>query len=103
MSTAERQDYKLIKESRMKRIAAGSGCSIEAVKEFLAKFKQMEQMMGGMSAMMNGGGFPGMPGMGPKKGFRQDPNAMPDLMGMGGAGGKEKKKGSKGPWGKGYF
>ena len=102
MSTAERQDYKLIKESRMKRIAAGSGCTEEAVKEFLAKFKQMEQMMGGMSAMMNGGGFPGMPGMGPKKGFRQDPNAMPDLLGMSGAG-KEKKKGSKGPWGKGYF
>ena len=46
---------------------------------------------------------PGMPGMGPKKGFRQDPNAMPDFMGMGGAGGKEKKKGGKGPWGKGYF
>ena len=103
MSKAERQDYKLIKESRMKRIASGSGCSEQAVKEFLAKFKQMEQMMGGMSAMMNGGGFPGMPGMGPKKGFRKDPNAMPDLMGMGGMDGKEKKKGSKGPWGKGYF
>ena len=103
MTKAERQDYKLIKESRMKRIAAGSGCTQDAVNDFLKKFKQMEQMMGGMAAMMNGGGFPGMPGMGPKKGFRQDPNAMPDFMGLGGAGGKEKKKGSKGPWGKGYF
>lgn len=100
MTKAERQDYKVIKESRMKRIAAGSGCTEQAVKDFLGKFKQMEQMMGGMAAMMNGGGFPGMPGMGPKKGFRQDPNAMPDMFGMGG---KEKKKGSKGPWGKGYF
>lgn len=103
MTKAERQDYKVIKESRMKRIAAGSGCTEQAVKDFLGKFKQMEQMMGGMAAMMNGGGFPGMPGMpgmGPKKGFRQDPNAMPDLLGMGG---KEKKKGGKGPWGKGYF
>lgn len=103
MSKAERQDYKIIKESRIKRIATGSGCTEQNVKEFLGKFKQMEQMMGGMSSMMNGGGFPGMPGMGPKKGFRQDPNAMPNFPGMEGLGGKEKKKGSKGPWGKGYF
>jgi signal recognition particle subunit SRP54 len=103
MSKAERQDYKIIKESRIKRIAQGSGCTEQNVKEFLGKFKQMEQMMGGMSAMMKGGGFPGMPGMGPKKGFRQDPNAMPNFPGMEGLGGKEKKKGSKGPWGKGYF
>lgn len=106
MTTAERQDYKIIKESRLKRIATGSGCTEQNVKEFLGKFKQMEQMMGGMSAMMNGGGFPsmpGFPGMGPKKGFRQDPNAMSGFPGMDGVGGKEKKKGSKGPWGKGYF
>lgn len=100
MTAQERQDYKIVKESRLKRIARGSGCTEEAVKDFLGKFKQMEQMMGGMAAMMNGGGFPGMPGMGQKKGFRQDPNAMPQFPGMGG---KEKKKGSKGPWGKGYF
>ncbi len=103
MTKQERQDYKIIKESRMKRIASGSGTTEQHVKDFLGKFKQMEQMMGGMSAMMNGGGFPGMPGMpgmGAKKGFRQDPNAMPQFPGMGG---KEKKKGGKGPWGKGYF
>ena len=103
MTKQERQDYKIIKESRMKRIATGSGCTEQAVKDFLGKFKQMEQMMGGMSAMMNGGGFPGMPGMGQKKGFRTDPNAMPQFPGMPGAGGKDKKKGGKGPWGKGYF
>ena len=103
MTKQERQDYKIIKESRMKRIATGSGCTEQAVKDFLGKFKQMEQMMGGMSAMMNGGGFPGMPGMGQKKGFRTNPNAMPQFSGMPGAGGKDKKKGGKGPWGKGYF
>ncbi len=103
MTKQERQDYKIIKESRMKRIATGSGCTEQAVKDFLGKFKQMEQMMGGMSAMMNGGGFPGMPGMGQKKGFRTDPNAMPQFPGMPGVGGKDKKKGGKGPWGKGYF
>lgn len=102
MTKQERQDYKIIKESRLRRIALGSGNSEQSVKEFLGKFKQMEQMMGGLSAMMNGGGFPGMPGlpgMGPKKGFRQDPNAMNPFEGMA----KEKKKGGKGPWGKGYF
>lgn len=99
MTKAERQDYKIIKESRLKRIASGSGCSIEQVKDFLGKFKQMEQMMGGLSSMMNGGGFPGMPG-GQKKGFRQDPNAVNPFAGMDG---KQKKKGSKSPWGKGYF
>ena len=102
MTKQERQDYKIIKESRLKRIAIGSGCTEQAVKDFLGKFKQMEQMMGGMAAMMNGGGFPGMPGlpgMGAKKGFRQDPNAVNPFGDMG----KDKKKGSKGPWGKGYF
>jgi signal recognition particle subunit SRP54 len=99
MTKQERQDYKIVKESRLKRIASGSGTTEQAVKDFFSKFKQMEQMMAGMAGMMNGGGFPGMPGMGQKKGFRADPNAM-QLPGMGG---KEKKKGGKGPWGKGYF
>ncbi|MBC7427330.1 MAG: signal recognition particle protein [Bacteriovorax sp.] len=100
MTTKERQDYKIVGDRRLKRIAQGSGTTDQQVKDFLGKFKQMEQMMGGMAAMMNGGGFPGMPGMGQKKGFRADPNAMPQFPGMGG---KEKKKGGKGPWGKGYF
>ena len=98
MTKQERHDYKIIGDRRLKRIACGSGTTEQHVKDFLGKFKQMEQMMGGMAAMMNGGGFPGMPGMGAKKGFRQDPNAMPQFPGMGG---KEKKKGGKGPWGKG--
>ena len=98
MTKAERQNYKLIKESRLKRIASGSGNSVAAVTEFMGKFRQMEQMMGGLSSMMKGGGMPNFPGMGPQKGFRQEPGAMSQL-----AGGKEKKKGSKGPWGKGYF
>lgn len=99
MTKAERQDYKLIKDSRLKRIAAGSGSTEEAVRDFLGKFKQMEQMMGGMAAMMNGGGMPGMPGFGQKKGFRTDPNAMNPFADQG----KKKDKSGKGPWGKGYF
>lgn len=105
MTQQERDDYKIVKDSRIKRIAKGSGTTEEAVRDFLGKFKQMEQMMGGLSAMMKGG-FPGMPGMGgmpgmpAKKGFRQNGAEM--FENPFDAGGK-KKKGGKGPWGKGYF
>lgn len=102
MTQQERDDYKLVKDSRIKRIAKGSGTTEEAVRDFLGKFKQMEQMMGGLSAMMKGGfpGMPGMPGMGAKKGFRQ--NSGDVFENPFDAKGKE-KKGGKGPWGKGYF
>ncbi len=99
MTKEERQNYKVIKDSRLRRIAIGSGSTDQAVRDFLEKFKQMEQMMGGLSSMMSGGAMPGMPGSGQRKGFRADPNAMNPF----GAQGKEKKKGSKSPWGKGYF
>jgi len=98
MTKEERQNYKVIKESRLKRIASGSGSTEAAVSDFIGKFKQMEQMMGGLSSMMKGGGMPSLPGMGPQKGFRQEAGAMPQM-----PGGKQKKKNSKGPWGKGYF
>lgn len=98
MTKEERQNYKVIKESRLKRIASGSGSTEGAVSDFIAKFKQMEQMMGGLSSMMKGGGMPSLPGMGPQKGFRQEAGAMPQMPGA-----KQKKKTSKGPWGKGYF
>lgn len=102
MTKDERQNYRLIKDSRLKRIAKGAGVTEDAVSDFVAKFKQMEQMMGGMMSMMKGGmpGFPGMPGMPgmpgkAQKGFRPSENPfMPD---------QPKKKGGKGPWGKGYF
>jgi signal recognition particle subunit SRP54 len=98
MTKDERQNYKIVKESRLKRIAKGSGTTESAVNDFIAKFKQMEQMMGGLSSMMKGGG---MPGMGPQKGFRQEAGGGSAFPGPNGAG--QKKKSSKGPWGKGYF
>lgn len=93
MTKAERDNYRLItqKDSRLKRIARGSGNTEAAVKDFIAKFKQMEQMMGMMSGLMKGG-MPSLPGMG-----------GPGGMQMPGMGKKPKKKGGKGPWGKGYF
>ncbi len=100
MTKQERQNYKLIKESRMDRISKGSGNTLKQVKDFIQKFRQMEKMMGGMMQMMKGG-MPGMPGMG---------GGMPSLPGMGDQAGfrqgkkpKKKGKGKKGPWGGGYF
>lgn len=98
MTKEERDNYRLVtqKDTRLKRIARGSGNTEASVRDFIAKFKQMEQMMGMMSGLMKGGGFPGMPGM-PGMGG-------PGGMQMPGMGKKPKKKGGgKGPWGKGYF
>lgn len=98
MTQKERDDYKLLNDSRMSRIARGSGKTISDVKDFISKFKQMEKMMGGMMGMMKGGGMPGMgmpgmPGMDAPPGFRQQPGT-----------GKKKKKGKKkGPWGGSFF
>ena len=67
MTKQERDNYKIVKDSRIQRIASGSGNTVKSVKEFLQKFQQMEKMMGGMMQMMKGGmpgGLPGMPGAG---------------------------------------
>ncbi len=96
MTKKERQDYKIVKESRMKRIAGGSGTTDAQVKDFFQKFRQMEKMMGGMMQMMKGGGMPGMPGM------PGNPGGMPGLPGMPGQ--KQKKPRKKGgKWGGGFF
>jgi len=58
MTVQERQFPKLIKGSRKKRIAAGSGTSIQEVNKLLKQFAQMQKMMrkmsgkGGMQKMM---------------------------------------------------
>lgn len=101
MTKQERQDYKLIKESRINRIAKGSGNSVQAIQEFLKKFKQMEKMMGGMMGMMGGGGMPSLPGMGGMPGM-PGMDAQPGFRQQ--VGNKAKKPGKKGgKWGKGFF
>jgi signal recognition particle subunit SRP54 len=75
MTPAERARPDVIKGSRKKRIAAGSGTQIQDVNRLLKQFTQMQKMMkkmsgGGMKKMMRnmqgmmppGGGMP--PGMG---------------------------------------
>lgn len=74
MTKKERDNHKLLKEaSRVSRIAKGSGKTEADVRDFVAKFEQMQKMMVGMSSMLKGGGIPQMPGMPSIPGFRQAP------------------------------
>ena len=77
MNPGERKRPDIIKGSRKRRIAAGSGTQIQDVNKLLKQFMQMQKMMkkmsgkGGMQKMMRGmkgmmppgmgGGFGGMP------------------------------------------
>ncbi len=70
MTPWERKNPLKIKASRKKRIAAGSGMSVQEVNKLLKMHRQMSDMMkklgkGGMKGlmgqMMGGGGMPGMP------------------------------------------
>ena len=76
MTPAERSKPELIKASRKRRIATGSGVPVQEVNRLLNQFEQTQKMMkqfskGGMGKMMRnmkglmggmgGGGFPGMP------------------------------------------
>ena len=67
MTPGERQRPDIIKGSRKKRIASGSGTQVQDVNKLLKQFKQMQKMMkkmgkgGGMKKLMRG--IPGMPKM----------------------------------------
>lgn len=94
MTNKEKENHKLLNDSRIARVAKGSGRTEQEVKEFIKKFEQMQQMMTGMMGMMKGGAMPSIPGMGPTPGFRQ----------QAGQGGKKGKKGKKkGPFGSKFF
>ena len=76
MTPLERRKPDLIKATRKRRIAAGSGVQVQEVNRLLKEFEQMQGMMkkmqgGGLMKMMKkmggmkgAGGIPGMPGMG---------------------------------------
>jgi signal recognition particle subunit SRP54 len=78
MTMEERQNPGILKASRKKRIAAGSGMSVQEVNKVIKMHRQMADMMkkmgkGGMAGLMQQmGGMPGMPkmpgGMMPGKG-----------------------------------
>jgi signal recognition particle subunit SRP54 len=66
MTIKERRNPKIIKASRKKRIAAGSGVTVQEVNQLLKQFREMQNMMKqlrsgrgrkGLMNMLGGGGF----------------------------------------------
>ncbi len=55
MTPAERADYRIVNGSRRKRIAMGSGTSVEEVNRLLKQFQQMRKMLKGLGGMAGGG------------------------------------------------
>ena len=129
MTRKERKAPKVLNASRKKRIAAGSGSSVQEVNQLLKMHRQMGDMMrkmgkmggkkglmGGLGGMMGsgmgkmlggmpnmGGGMPGLPGAG--MGGMPGGGAMPDLSKMSPSEIQKmaKEMGIKLPGGKGPF
>jgi signal recognition particle subunit SRP54 len=59
MTPAERNNHRIITGSRRRRIAAGSGTSVQTVNQLLAQFKQVQKMM----KQVGKGKMPQFPGM----------------------------------------
>ena len=55
MTPAERADYRIVNGSRRKRIARGSGTSVEEINRLLRQFQQMRKMLKGLGGMAGGG------------------------------------------------
>jgi signal recognition particle subunit SRP54 len=55
MTPSERADYRLIDGSRRKRIAKGSGTSVEEINRLLRQFQQMRKMLKSLGGMSGGG------------------------------------------------
>lgn len=76
MTVKERKNPQLIKASRKKRIAAGSGTSVQDVNKLIKQHQQMAAMMKKMKKFSKKGMFPGMGGGMPQM---PDMNALKDL------------------------
>ena len=81
MTPLERRDPSVIKGSRRRRIAAGSGTQVQDVNELLREFKQVQKMM---KSMMGGGKRKMLKQLGAMGGDMGDPAAL----GLGGPGGE---------------
>jgi signal recognition particle subunit SRP54 len=77
MTPKERHYPEIINGSRKRRIARGSGTTVQDINQLLSSFKQMQQMMKQMAAFQKGGAKGRMRGLG----------NMAGLGGLGGAGG----------------
>jgi signal recognition particle subunit SRP54 len=96
MTAEERQKPDIINGSRRKRIARGSGTTVEELNQLLKQFAEMRTMMRQLSTgkgpwaqmmrqYMGGQGMQGMPGMGDMAGM-SGMGGMDGLNGLGGAG-----------------
>jgi signal recognition particle subunit SRP54 len=95
MTADERRNDKIINGSRRKRIAAGSGTSVEDVNRLLKQFTEMKKVL----QMISQGGLPGMPKAlkGRLPDGRLAEQAMRENAAVGQLPGRKRKKG--GPWG----
>src|SRR5690606_17429829 len=59
----ERRNPDILKPSRRKRIALGSGTSVAEVNQLVNQFKQMQKMMAQFGDLAGGGGRRGLRGM----------------------------------------
>jgi signal recognition particle subunit SRP54 len=76
MTLDERHDPAIINGSRKRRIARGSGTTVQDINQLLSSFKQMQQMMKQMASLQKGG-----------KGRHKGMGVPSGLGGMGGLGG----------------
>jgi signal recognition particle subunit SRP54 len=95
MTAEERRNDKIINGSRRKRIAAGSGTSVEEVNRLLKQFTEMKKVL----QMIGQGGLPGMPKAlkGRLPDGRLAEQALRENAAAGQLPGRKRKKG--GPWG----
>jgi signal recognition particle subunit SRP54 len=91
MTPAERRNESILNGSRRKRIARGSGTTVEEVNRLLKQFLEMKRVL----QMMGQGGLPGMKAAMQGAGRRQVPHGG---MAPGAFGGMKKRK-KGGPWG----
>jgi signal recognition particle subunit SRP54 len=64
MTREERQHPDILNGSRRRRIAQGSGTSVQEVNQLVSQFKQMQRMMQQFKSGKGRGIFPGLPGIG---------------------------------------
>ncbi len=94
MTAKERRVPKVLNASRKKRVAAGSGTSVQDINKLLKMHRQMADMMkkmgkgkGGLAKLFGGGGMPEMPeGLDPQGAPPGMPGVPPGLPGLPGLG-----------------
>ncbi len=82
MTPQERNDHRLINGSRKRRIARGSGTSMQDINRLLKQFVQMQQMMRVMASQGMGEGMPGGRGKKGKKKSKMSKKMMKKMQGM---------------------